>query len=541
MKPIEIDGLPTSIANDAWWLSCSTSDSDADADAAQPHPDQGRHRQQISRLPFGGLFLIALVLLADMLFWQHDIGLSLILFSAALTGAALNSLRPDLSRRQWTTLAAFWSAFALPVAEYVQALSLAFLVVGHMGLLIWCATRTMVWGHLLRSLARMPYVMPAFSVMQGVGWLQSSNPNGAKVVRETVSLWLLPLGLGFVFLVLIAGANPLVEQWLDQIAQVKVTGDIASRALFWGVAGFAVFPFLMFRHLSHSGQAPDPAAANSRGMVAGQEPRRHGIFVNLRSVTNSLLLFNAMFLVQNLSDIAFLWGGATLPEGMSYAAYAHRGAYPLMATSVLAGLFALISRQYTDRSGLLKLLLLVWVLQNVFLVFSALARLDLYVDVYGMTYLRVRAGIGMALVLAGMLLLLWQVWRGRTNSWMVSVFGAVLAATLYVSCFVNFAYVIARVNLTPAHQIRDAYYLCQNTPDGVKAMLQYARSTGETVCADRAADWSFAATDARDWSFRRARLAASKRDFLETVAGSSALRPRDTPAPGDYQRYRGEY
>ena len=196
-------------------------------------------------------------------------------------------------------------------------------------------------------------------------------------------------------------------------------------------------------------------------------------------------------------------------------------------------------RRFAETSGLLKLLLLVWVLQNLFLVFSALARLDLYVGVYGLTYLRVRAGIGMALVLFGMLLLLWQIWRGRSNAWMIHVFGAVFAATLYTGSFINFGYVIARANLTWSPQVRDPYYLCEYTSDGIRAMLEHAQSTGETLCADSSAHWSFAPQDARDWSFRRARLASAHRDFRETVAALSGHAPRDTPAPGGYQRFRG--
>ena len=42
-------------------------------------------------------------------------------------------------------------------------------------------------------------------------------------------------------------------------------------------------------------------------------------------------------------DFVYLWGGKTLPDGMSYAEYAHRGAYPLIATALLAGAFVLVA------------------------------------------------------------------------------------------------------------------------------------------------------------------------------------------------------
>ena len=58
-------------------------------------------------------------------------------------------------------------------------------------------------------------------------------------------------------------------------------------------------------------------------------------------MTRSLILFNALFAVQTVLDLIYLWGGASLPDGMSHAEYAHRGAYPLVATALLAAAFVL--------------------------------------------------------------------------------------------------------------------------------------------------------------------------------------------------------
>src|SRR3546814_4901178 len=56
----------------------------------------------------------------------------------------------------------------------------------------------------------------------------------------------------------------------------------------------------------------------------------------------SLATFNAVFALQNALDIAFLWSGAALPGHVTLAEYAHRGAYTLIATALLAGLFVLV-------------------------------------------------------------------------------------------------------------------------------------------------------------------------------------------------------
>ncbi len=88
-----------------------------------------------------------------------------------------------------------------------------------------------------------------------------------------------------------------------------------------------------------------------------------------------LILFNFLFLLQNLLDIKYLWGGSALPSGMTYASYAHRGAYPLIATALLAAVFTLIcfSGNKSHPSWRpAKLLVYLWLAQNIFLVGSAI-------------------------------------------------------------------------------------------------------------------------------------------------------------------------
>src|SRR5690606_27350298 len=61
----------------------------------------------------------------------------------------------------------------------------------------------------------------------------------------------------------------------------------------------------------------------------------------VRLTVKTLVVLNAVFLVQLALDARYLLLGAALPEGMTYAQYAHRGAYPLIVTALLAGAMVL--------------------------------------------------------------------------------------------------------------------------------------------------------------------------------------------------------
>ena len=66
-------------------------------------------------------------------------------------------------------------------------------------------------------------------------------------------------------------------------------------------------------------------------------------FLNPSTILRSLILFNLLFAAQSILDGIYLWGHVALPDNLTYAAYAHRGAYPLIATALLAAAFVLVA------------------------------------------------------------------------------------------------------------------------------------------------------------------------------------------------------
>jgi len=518
MTELTIRGVPSSISNDGWWLACSP--------ASKPEEKQsesGRSDRAAQSLPIAFLLVVVLILVADFLFWEHSVGVSLVIFSAALSGVAVASLRPQFTVTKWARVTGIWIACALPVVEYTQFVSVFILVAGHLGLLIWCAMQSNTFGPVIRNLVRLPYLLPVFSVLSGHAFIRNTSmPDEFRPSRETVMQWLLPLLASGIFLLLFIGANPVFERWLDQATRIDVRLADPLRIMFWALTAFAVYPFVAFIKLAKTFKSKPTRHFAVHKLVDG--------FINARSITISLCLFNAMFLTQNATDIAFLWGGVSLPEGLTYAQYAQQGAYPLMATSVLAGMFVLISRKFIASAPLLNLLLLVWILQNIFLVSSAFTRLGLYVDVYGLTYLRVRAGIGMGLVVVGMGLLAWQIWFEKSNSWATTVFAGVCAATIYSGCFVNFGYMIARENLKREAEKIDAGYLCGNATLAMNALQEYAEKTGTALCSYRMQHQITKPHGWRDWGLRDMRLAASKNRYLELMEAENvtSTQPRIT-------------
>src|SRR5690606_9210762 len=56
----------------------------------------------------------------------------------------------------------------------------------------------------------------------------------------------------------------------------------------------------------------------------------------LKAGFNLFVLLNLLILSVNITDLVFLWGGAELPEGVSYSQMVHQGVGSLIFSIILA-------------------------------------------------------------------------------------------------------------------------------------------------------------------------------------------------------------
>ena len=479
----------------------------------------------------------ALVPLADWLFYQAVFpGLSFAVFLAACGFVAVvaNPVRARGSRLMGASAALVLGVLA--VVEYLSWLS--FLVALAASLFF---ALTIVSGNLY-SWQRQLRRAPGLPVVGGF-WLAGDFLRARKLALRkrkavwriaSLAAWIVPIVFFLVFLSLFASANPLIDAWV-RLLDPRILLDYVSigRTLFWLLIACLVWPFVHLRRPRRStiaARAETPLGGSDLDTLFGQA-----------AVLRSLILFNALFALQTALDVAYLWGGLALPRGLSYAAYAHRGAYPLIATALLAAAFVLMAmrpRGPAETSRWIRPLVLLWVAQNLILVLSSLYRTGLYVAAYSLSELRLAAMIWMGLVAVGLVLIVVQVIRRRSNAWLMNGNAVAAAATVYACCFINFPYVVASYNV--AHCLEamgrgpalDVNYLISLGPQAMPAYDAYYRDYAENapfagpgITSERRnwarsfAQQSVAAAAWRSWSFRGWRL---KRYFDRQTASAGS-------------------
>lgn len=503
MKTFLLRGVPTPLHRDGWWfVSAMQRDGGGYASPSKP-----TFKSKETQRPYLLMVLLVLLFAADFLFWEHPLGISLAIFAAVLASAVLTVVPSKTTPRRLAIGAAILIAAVLPSVDYIQPLSLVFYVAGLSFFAAWITLDGKGrWQEFLNAALRFLCIGPFLSLSEAGSATRTASQdlNWATYCRKFALAWVLPLVLGGVFIVLLINANPIVESWIDGLSTDDWPAPDMLRIAFWAVLAALIWPFLIVTRLRQ--RMLHPLVPRSLTHMSAS----HAL-LNTASITNSLILFNLVFAVQTLLDITYLWGGAALPEGMTYAQYAHRGAYPLVGTAILAGLFALVARPFARRYPGLKVLLGVWLLQNVLLVVSSLYRLDLYIDQYGLTYLRIRAAIWMLLIAIGLCLIGGQLLRNKNNAWLLRNNLIALVSVLYACTFINFADVIASHNLERddaklEHALVDKQYICRLGPTAAAAIHEFETETGEKLCGNQLRTRPPENLNWQSWGFRNWRV-----------------------------------
>jgi hypothetical protein len=192
---------------------------------------------------------VAVMALADWLFYLRAPGISVAIFAAGLCAAALVTNAVCASRAQLAVALAVFSIAVLPAVEDIGLLSLVFAVAGA------CVFVLVATGWPAR---------PAVQRLTDVVWMVFSGPfrlaadlgcavhaarqrDIGKHGANWAVAWIVPIGLGGVFLLLFSQANPLIESWFTSIDLSGWKNLDLARPLFWIAVIALTWPFLQVR------------------------------------------------------------------------------------------------------------------------------------------------------------------------------------------------------------------------------------------------------------------------------------------------------
>lgn len=425
--------------------------------------------------------ILSLGSLGDFLFWQRSPGLSVGAFFFAL-GAGLILL----GRRTLTAGVVACLLFASCVQSAIEVsftniVSLLLLSIALFGETAFREVRTK-WARWSEALyATFAGPLRWRDLTKDWADLALTMHQGESLNRQTLArvvLAVIPAAvLAVIFAALLTSGNAIlaeafsrfaieVETWLLNISFART-----AMWLIWLTAGVAFF-------------WPKPSSGASRWWTR-EIPTWTRDDERLARWQSAMILgaVNALFFAANTIDVIYLWSNAKLPEGVGYSDFVHQGVYSLIAAALLAGTTMALLFQQQDsvaRHSILRWLAVLWIAQNFVLILGVLRRLELYVEAYQLSELRVYVACFLALVAAGFILLAREIWSGMKLG-RLFFRNAVAAFTLFFLLqFCDVGTWVANWNVSRwikgEHASIDFRYLFSLGPKGWPGLTQIAES-----------------------------------------------------------------
>jgi hypothetical protein len=260
-------------------------------------------------------------------------------------------------------------------------------------------------------------------------------------------------------------------------------------------------------------------------------PRPRLLSLGIVEVGIVLGLLDLLFLTFVVIQVRYLFGGAgrvAATAGLTYAEYARRGFFELVTVTALALPLLLIAhwllraetraheRLFKGFAGIMVVLLFV-------VVASALQRMYLYQQEFGLTELRLYTTVFMVWISVVLLWFLLTVMRARRDRF---AFGALLAgfAAIFAINVMNPDALIASTNIGRMEDGKrfDAYYLTTLSADAAPVLVESLPEIGDThmwtgytveqAVVDR---WDAKRADWRTWNLGRSRARQVVSNYVE--------------------------
>jgi hypothetical protein len=344
----------------------------------------------VTRAAWIAAVALGLGLLFDVFFWNHTPGLSVPVFVLLILTGLLTLARifgRPLPREVYALgmPLLFFAAMAfVRASEPLLVLNLGACLV----LLLWIAESATrgVWGRSSLAgylgLATLPvrFLGPLYGILLALVTVPAeARERGVR--RQVLRGVLLALPVLALFLVLLASADLVFRNLVTRLVDLPLRPETVARIVLVVLVTLALIGGYGYALLR-----PVAPPAERRGRTSR---------LGLVEATVVLGSVNGLFLLFLIIQFAYLFGGErmlTLP-GMTYAEYARRGFFELIAVALISWLLLLLLDQTVDRPEArhrlrFRILGLLMIAQVAVIMASAHFRLSLYEAAYGFTTLR---------------------------------------------------------------------------------------------------------------------------------------------------------
>jgi hypothetical protein len=284
------------------------------------------------------------------------------------------------------------------------------------------------------------FIRPLFKTLSDL-FLSFKAKKDQNVFSQVVKGILMTIPVLSVFLLLFSSADLIFKKYVSDLININIEPEIIARSV-----------LILIATLVYIGAYSYLFGKQENQINVQQNSKSY----NIGRIESSILLglVNVLFFIFMLIQITYLFGGESniSAQGFTYAEYARRGFFELIAVAVISLVLLLFTEKYITKkeSGHaigFKVLSTALILQVILIMASAFTRLSLYEEAYGFTDQRLFSHAFIILLAVVFCLLFYKIYRnGRESIFALQAFISIILF-LVVMNFLNPDMFIARRNI----------------------------------------------------------------------------------------------
>ncbi|MFA5954297.1 MAG: DUF4173 domain-containing protein [Patescibacteria group bacterium] len=300
-----------------------------------------------------------------------------------------------------------------------------------------------------------------------------------KVLSQVVRGVVMATPVLVVFVLLFSSADLIFQKYVSDLITINIKPETILRSVLVLIATLVYIGAYSYTFREEKGEQ-NAAQLTRAGRSVGH-------------IESSILLgsVNVLFFIFIVVQLTYLFGGESniSSQGFTYAEYARRGFFELIAVAMISLLLLLTTEKYiakkkdTGHTLGFKILSTALVIQVILTMASAFMRLSFYEEAYGFTTLRLYSHSFIILLAIIFCLLLYKIYKDkRENTFAFHVFTAI-ALFLAAINFLNPDAFIARRNIERFVTTGklDIYYLSRLSSDAIPDTIKVLNIPNEDL------------------------------------------------------------
>jgi len=408
---------------------------------------------------FRNFLILSLAAIFQFLFWNELSGINYLVFTLLILPFLYSYNKNSFRKSELITTLVLLLSLSMAIlydASLFSVIMYYFTIVMLIGFVKWEDTKSIVFSF-IQSVSSLVISPVVFFYKSNVSKENSKKNN---LLKNIFAIYIIPIIIVLIFYIIFYNSNEKFAEYTTkylgpiQDFVINIFRKITIYSIFFYVNATFLITWILTKNKFINFSKSEN---NINEIIVRNKSHKTTNFstIGLKKEYYSslflLILINLLVLLENITDIIFIWFNFEFKQEMNLSQFVHEGTYLLILSILLSMLILLYmfrkNQNFYKKSKVLKLLSYLWIFQNLILLISVAVRNFHYIEYYGLAYKRIGVYIFLLMVMYGLLTFIIKILKNKSGYYLLKKNLWCVYFILCISAMFNWDNIITKYNL----------------------------------------------------------------------------------------------